>query len=100
MLSNEHTNVLFHLIALQKLNSTGKGTACIPELHTERFSQCIQSSLAPDLVIWGQDDHLQVNLELDLELDIHTFCSEVTCMLIAQCVSGLPHFFRGAYNSN
>jgi len=22
-------------VALQKLNTTGKGTACIPELHTE-----------------------------------------------------------------
>jgi len=77
MLSNEHINVLFHLIALQKLDSTGKGTACILELHTQRFSRFIQSSLAPDLVVWGRDDHIKVNLGLDLELDIHTFCSEV-----------------------
>jgi len=84
MLSNGHTNLLLHLIALQKLNGTSKGTACIPELHTE-VEKVFTIHTKQTLWSWGQDDHI----ELDLELHIHNFCSEVTCMLIAQCVSGL-----------
>jgi len=73
VLSNEHTNLLLHL---QKLNSTGKGTACILELHTEveKVFTIHTSSLAPDLVVWGRGNHIKVNLELYLELDIHDFC--------------------------
>jgi len=72
--------LVYYFTSLQKLNSTGKGTAYIPELNikVEKFSQFIQSSLAPDLVVWGGDisykgkswgvEYLWVNLESDLEL--------------------------------
>jgi len=40
-------------------------------------NSCKVASVAPDLVVWGLDYNKEENLELDLKLDIHNFCSEV-----------------------
>jgi len=41
---------------------------------TKKFSQF---AVLPSDVVWGRHYHIKVNLELDLELDIHNFCRKV-----------------------